>query len=123
MIKTEEGWVIDQRNQALFDQLKDVEHTNSAIFDFDQDGDLDVIMISGSIETSIYSTSLLDHILINQGEGVFTLSDQYLPNNNAKINTQAVAQADVDNDGDIDLFIGERSKVGGYGLPALDFYS
>ena len=121
LIKTEEGWVIDQRNQVLFDQLKDVEHTNSAIFDFDQDGDLDIIMISGSIETSIYSTSLLDHILINQGEGVFTLSDQYLPNNNAKINTQAVAQADVDNDGDIDLFIGERSKVGGYGLPGSGF--
>ena len=121
LIKTEEGWVIDQRNQVLFDQLKDVEHTNSAIFDFDKDGDLDIIMISGSIETSIYSTSLLDHILINQGEGVFTLSDQYLPNNNAKINTQAVAQADVDNDGDIDLFIGERSKVGGYGLPGSGF--
>ena len=121
LIKTEEGWVIDQRNQVLFDQLKDVEHTNSAIFDFDQDGDLDIIMISGSIETSIYSTSLLDHVLINQGEGVFTLSDQYLPNNNAKINTQAVAQADVDNDGDIDLFIGERSKVGGYGLPGSGF--
>lgn len=121
LIKTEEGWVIDQRNQKLFDQLKDVEHTNSAIFDFDQDGDLDIIMISGSVETSIYSTSLLDHILINQGEGVFTLSDQYLPNNNAKINTQAVAQADVDNDGDIDLFIGERSKVGGYGLPGSGF--
>ena len=121
LIKTEEGWVIDQRNQVLFDQLKDVEHTNSAIFDFDQDGDLDIIMISGSIETSIYSTSLLDHILINQGEGVFTLSDQYLPNNNSKINTQAVAQADVDNDGDIDLFIGERSKVGGYGLPGSGF--
>lgn len=121
LIKTDQGWVTDQRNQKLFDQLKDVEHTNSAIFDFDQDGDLDIIMISGSVETSIYSTSLLDHVLINQGEGVFTLSDQYLPNNNAKINTQAVAQADVDNDGDIDLFIGERSKVGGYGLPGSGF--
>ena len=121
LIKTDQGWVTDQRNQKLFDQLKDVEHTNSAIFDFDQDGDLDIIMISGSVETSIYSTSLLDHVLINQGEGVFTLGDQFLPNNNAKINTQAVAHADVDNDGDIDLFIGERSKVGGYGLPGSGF--
>lgn len=121
LIKTDQGWVTDQRNQKLFDQLKDVEHTNSAIFDFDQDGDLDIIMISGSVETSIYSTSLLDHVLINQGEGVFTLADQFLPNNNAKINTQAVAHADVDNDGDIDLFIGERSKVGGYGLPGSGF--
>lgn len=121
LIKKNQGWVTDQRNQKLFDQLKDVEHTNSAIFDFDQDGDLDIIMISGSVETSIYSTSLLDHVLINQGEGVFTLGDQFLPNNNAKINTQAVAHADVDNDGDIDLFIGERSKIGGYGLPGSGF--
>ena len=121
LIETEQGWIPDQRNQKLFDQIKDVEHTNSAIFDFDQDGDLDIIMISGSVETSIYSTSLLDHVLINQGEGVFVLSEQYLPNINAKINTQAVAHADVDNDGDIDLFIGERSKVGGYGLPGSGF--
>ena len=121
LVKTDQGWVADQRNQTLFEKIRDVEHTNSAIFDVDQDGDLDIIMISGSVETSIYATSLLDHVLINQGEGVFTLSDQYLPNNNAKINTQAVAQADVDNDGDIDLFIGERSKVGGYGLPGSGF--
>lgn len=121
LVKTNQGWVADQRNQTLFEKIRDVEHTNSAIFDVDQDGDLDIIMISGSVETSIYATSLLDHVLINQGDGVFTLSDQYLPNNNAKINTQAVAQADVDNDGDIDLFIGERSKVGGYGLPGSGF--
>ena len=121
LVKTDQGWVADQRNQTLFEKIRDVEHTNSAIFDVDQDGDLDIIMISGSVETSIYATSLLDHVLINQGEGVFTLSDQYLPNNNSKINTQAVAQADVDNDGDIDLFIGERSKVGGYGLPGSGF--
>ena len=53
---------------------------------------------------------------------MYSLSDQYLPNNNAKINTQAVAQADVDNDGDIDLFIGERSKVGAMAYQAQDFY-
>ncbi len=121
LVKTNKGWVADQRNQALFEKIRDIEHTNSAIFDVDQDGDQDIIMISGSVETSIYATSLLDHVLINQGDGIFTLSDQYLPNNKAKINTQAVAQADVDNDGDIDLFIGERSKVGGYGLPGSGF--
>ena len=121
LLETEQGWIPDQRNQQLFENIKDVEHTNSAIFDFDQDGDLDIIMISGSVETSIYSTSLLDHVLINQGEGVFELSKQFLPNSNAKINTQAVAHADIDNDGDIDLFIGERSKVGAYGLPGSGF--
>ncbi|MGB1448675.1 MAG: VCBS repeat-containing protein [Flavobacteriaceae bacterium] len=121
LVETSKGWDVDQRNAPLFDQLKDIEHTNTALFDIDQDGDQDMIMLSGSIETSIYSLGLFDVVLVNQGDGTFVKSDQYLPNDSAKINTQAVAYADVDSDGDLDLFIGERSKVGNYGLPGSGF--
>jgi len=29
LVATEQGWITDQRNEALFEQIKDVEHTNS----------------------------------------------------------------------------------------------
>jgi len=121
LVATEQGWITDQRNEALFEQIKDVEHTNSAIFDVDQDNDLDLVILSGSIETSIYSTSLYDLVLINQGDGTFVKSPQNLPNDKMKTNTQAVAYADIDQDGDQDLFLGERSNVGNYGLPGSGF--
>ena len=121
LVSTENGWITDQRNEALFEQIKDVEHTNSAVFDVDQDNDLDLVILSGSIETSIYSTSLYDLVLINQGDGTFIKSPQYLPNDKMKTNTQAVAYADIDQDGDQDLFLGERSNVGNYGLPGSGF--
>jgi len=121
LVATEQGWITDQRNEALFEQIKDVEHTNSAIFDVDQDNDLDLVILSGSIETSIYSTSLYDLVLINQGDGTFVKSPQNLPNDKMKTNTQAIAYADIDQDGDQDLFLGERSNVGNYGLPGSGF--
>lgn len=119
--QTATGWKEDARNRPLFEALLDLEHVDTAVLDVDNDGDLDLILVSGSVESSIYSMSLYDVLLRNQGDGTFVKDPQLLPNENANFNMQAVAYADIDKDGDLDLFLGERSKIGNYGAPGSGF--
>ena len=114
-------WISNEKNNELLEKNNESEHIESAILDVDNDGDLDIYMTSGGVETSIYSTSLYDVLLLNDGSGVFSRSDQNLPEDNHKISSESVSYADIDSDGDFDLFIGERSKIGEYGLPGSGY--
>jgi hypothetical protein len=91
-----------------FEQNKDTEDAASLFFDADNDGDLDLYVCSGGVEFSQYSTAFLDHFYINDGKGNFTLSNQKLPNANSLNSTATVVASDIDGDGDLDLFVGER---------------
>ena len=115
------GYTSDKKNEKLLESIKDIEHIESAIFDADNDGDLDIYFTSGGVENSIYTLSLYDVLLINDGTGIFTKSNQLLPSKDSKISSESVAFSDIDSDGDIDLFVGERSKIGKYGLPGSGY--
>ncbi len=103
-------------DQPAFKADKSSLDTNSTFFDADNDGDLDLYVCSGGNEFPNSSSSLKDRLYVNNGKGVFVKSDQWLPTNRYE-NSSAVAPADYDGDGDMDLFVGIRAKPFNYGEP------
>ena len=72
--------------------------------DFDNDGDLDLYIVSGGNEFEPDTPILKDRLYVNIGQGILKYSDSSLPNNYSS--GMRVSSADFDNDGDLDLFVG-----------------
>ena len=81
------------------------------LFDIDNDGDLDLYVVSGSIEHDHGSPLYQDRLFINDGKGNFTENRQ-LPETISSGTT--VRAADFNRDGYLDLFIGGRTVPGQY---------
>jgi hypothetical protein len=112
---TEEGF---EKNLNFSLENEEEKETIKAIaVDVDKDGDLDLYQGNGGVEFSRFSQTLGDHLYLNDGNGNFSLSTSELPTSTEYFNTGAVAQADIDNDGDQDLFVGERAVNDAYGVP------
>jgi len=110
-----------KKETATFNNQKAAEDAESIFFDADNDGDLDLYVCSGGVETSKYSANYLDKLYFNDGAGNFTLSDQKLPTTTQYHSSSSVVVADIDNDNDLDLFVGERTIPNAYGMPGSGF--
>ncbi len=101
-------------HNPVFDEDKDFEDTGSAFFDADGDGDLDLLVASGSYEWPADDPHYQPRLYLNNGTGLFSKASS-LPQWHSS--ASCVRPVDIDADGDMDLFIGGRQNPKRYPEP------
>ncbi|WP_309705713.1 VCBS repeat-containing protein [Siphonobacter sp. SORGH_AS_0500] len=110
LLQTKTGkWI--PSTQKAFLENKYSEEVAAVFVDIDQDHDLDLIVASGGNQSA---DSSFVRLYLNDGKGTFTFEKERMPD--ISLNASCLAVADVDKDGDMDVFVGARSVPGTYGV-------
>ena len=103
-----------QTNKQLWEYEKRYEDYGAYFLDAEGDGDQDLFVVSGGMETN-NTAAWQNRLYINEdGKGKFTISPNKMPE--SKDIGFRVAAHDYDTDGDLDLFVGGRVKQGKWPL-------
>ncbi len=110
------------RDSNIFNQDAPYEDVDAVFFDANNDGAQDLIVISGGNEPEAKSPLLLeDRLYMNDGKGHFTKNTTFVVQQ--LYNKSTVAVADVDHDGDSDIFVGTLAGTlaNQYGVPMTSY--
>jgi len=106
-----------QKPQQAFITDKYFENIGAVFFDADNDGDLDLLVVSGGNQAKLGSPYLEPRLYLNDGKGNFTKAVKGWPT--LSLNASCARVYDFNGDGNEDIFIGARNIPGNYGeIPA-----
>lgn len=105
-IQFSDGSFQKQNIQAFTDD-KNYEDMQSIFFDFDNDNDLDLFVVSGGNEFAEHSSLYADRLYINDGNVNFKKADIKGLSTSPK-SGKSVDVLDFDKDGDLDILVGNR---------------
>ncbi len=116
-LQTREG-KFNRFRQPAIENDSLMEDVQAAFFDSDMDGDLDLYVASGGMEFYGKAPALKDRLYVNDGHGNFSASSALPP---LLENKGALAIADMDKDGNFEIFSGGRADANNYGEPPASF--
>ncbi len=96
-----------------FEIDKNYEDTAALFIDIENDGDLDIFIVSGGNEFAEYSSLYADRLYINDGLGNYERSEQEVLNSFTE-SGKTVTMVDYNNDGFSDIIVGNRIKPNNY---------
>lgn len=117
-VQTADG-AFQRKPSPDLDATEVFESTCGTFLDYDQDGDLDLLIGSGGNEYQRGNKYFILRYYENDGRGNFRVDNSHIPQ--VLGNFSCIEAEDYDQDGDTDLFLGSRCVPGHYGLPARSY--